>query len=153
MFAILKSEANSHTIKVYKLREEVTYMNPKQFLLVGGVVLLLLGVLGLVLPGGQLLGTDWYLTMGENVAHLVLGVVAVAASFVLDAKMQKMLTTVVGVVALFFGVYGFMVAGVPALNTFGLANLETPYDNVLHLAVGAWAFYAAYASDKVTGAK
>lgn len=123
-------------------------MNPKQFLMVGGVVLLLLGVLGYVLPGGQLLGMDWYLTMGENVAHLVLGVVAVAASYMLDSKMQKMLVVVVGAVAVFFGVYGFMVAGVPPLNTFGLANLETPYDNILHLAVGAWAFYAAYAGGK-----
>lgn len=128
-------------------------MNPKQFLLVGGIVLLLLGVLGYVLPGGQILGMDWYLTPGENIAHLVLGVVAVAAAFVLTAQLQKLLVVIVGVVAVFFGVYGFMVASVPPLNTFGLANLETPYDNVLHLAVGAWAFYAAYAGAKMMGAK
>jgi len=141
-------------ISVCTLWEEVTYkMNPKQFLVVGGAVLLLLGVLGLILPGGQILGSDWYLTMGENVAHLVLGVVALAAAYTLDAKLQKMLVTVVGVVAVFFGVYGFMVAGQPALNTFGVANLETPYDNILHLAVGAWAFYAAYAGGKTIGAK
>ncbi len=118
-------------------------MNPRQFLLVGGVVLLVLGVLGMVLPGGQLLGSAWYLTAGENVAHLVLGVVALASVYMLNADMQKTLGWVVAAVALFFGVYGFVVAGVPPLNTFGVANLETPYDNVLHLAVGVWAVLAA----------
>lgn len=118
-------------------------MNPKQFLMIGGIVLLVLGVLGYVLPGGQILGDSWYLTPGENVAHLVLGVVALGASYMADAKTQKLLTQVVAVVALFFGVWGFLVGGNPAPNTFGLANLETPLDHLLHLVVGVWAGYAA----------
>ena len=122
-------------------------MNPKQFLTIGGVILLLLGIVGLVLPGGQLLGNSWYLTTGENVAHLVLGGVALAAVFVPGltsalAPYYKYIVLLVGVVALFFGLYGFLVASVPPLNTFGLANLENPYDNILHLVVGAWAFWA-----------
>lgn len=121
-------------------------MNPRQFLLIGGVVLVILAVLGYVLPGGQLLGETWYLTAGENTAHLVLGVVALIAAYTLSASMQKTLVLLVGAIAIFFGVYGFMVAGVPPHNTFGLANLETPYDNILHLAVGAWALYAAMMS-------
>ncbi|HKZ86058.1 MAG TPA: hypothetical protein VJ793_20680 [Anaerolineae bacterium] len=28
-------------------------------------------------------------------------------------------------------------------NTFGVANLESPADNLLHLVVGIWALYAA----------
>ena len=119
-------------------------MNSKQFLMVGGIILLVLGVLGLVLPSGQILGDSWYLTPGENMAHLVLGVVALAAAYMADAKTQKMLTQVVAVVALFFGVYGFVVGGNPPLNTFGLANLETPYDHLLHLVVGAWAGYVGW---------
>lgn len=121
-------------------------MNPKQFLMVGGSVLLLLGVLGYVLPGGQIIGGTWFLTTGENIAHLVLGLVALVAAYTLDAKMQKMLTQVVAVVALFFGVYGFFVSNVPPMNTFGTVNLETPYDNVLHLVVGAWAAYVGWIS-------
>jgi hypothetical protein len=41
-------------------------------------------------------------------------------------------------------VYGFLQAGQPVPNTFGLANLENPADNLLHLVVGAWALYAAW---------
>jgi hypothetical protein len=79
------------------------------------------------------------------VAHIGLGVVAIAASFLLtDPSMQKWLVAVVGVVSLFFGVYGFVVASQPDPNTFGLANLESPADNLLHLVVGAWALYAAF---------
>lgn len=128
-------------------------MNPKQFLMIGGVVLLLLGLLGFVLPEGKILGDAWFLTMGENMAHLVLGAVALLAIYTLEAEMQKWLVIVVGAVALFFGLYGFMLPAYPPLNTFGLANLETPYDNVLHLAVGAWAFYAAFADKMMASEK
>ena len=34
-------------------------------------------------------------------------------------------------------------SGSPVPNTFGVANLESPFDNVLHLAVGVWALAAA----------
>ena len=126
-------------------------MSPKQFLMAGGIILLVLGVLGYVLPGGQIFGDAWYLTMGENVAHLVLGVVALGASYFADAKSQKLLVRVVAVVALFFGLYGFVVASNPPLNTFGLANLENPFDNVLHLIVGAWAGYVGWMGKNLAG--
>src|SRR5439155_2800321 len=78
-----------------------------------------------------------YLDAGENVAHTVLGVVAIAAAFLLrDASLQKWLVVVVGIVARFFGVYGFIVAGNTPPNTFGVSNLESPADDVLHLVVG-----------------
>lgn len=107
-------------------------------------MLLLLGVLGNILPEGQILGDSWYLTSGENVAHLVLGIVALAAAYQASASQQKMLTQVVAIIALFFGIFGFFVSGNVAPNTFGLANLENPYDNLLHLLVGAWAAYVAW---------
>jgi len=120
-------------------------MNPKQFLQFGGVILVVLGVVGL-LPVFTRENTPWfYLDTGENVAHIGLGVVAIAAAYLLtDPAMQKWLVAIVGVVALFFGIYGFVVSGQPAPNTFGLANLESPADNLLHLVVGAWALFAAF---------
>jgi len=120
-------------------------MNPKQFLQIGGAILVVLGVVGL-LPVFTKENTPWfYLDTGENVAHIVLGVVAIAAAYLLtDANLQKWLVVVVGVVALFFGVYGFVVAGAAEPNTFGISNLESPADNILHLVVGAWALYAAF---------
>ena len=51
--------------------------------------------------------------------------------------MEKMLTQLVGVLALFFGVYNFF------SESFYGANLESPADLILHLAVGIWALWAA----------
>ena len=119
-------------------------MNPKQFLLVGGIILLLLGIVGYagVFSDAK---SAFYLDAGENIAHTVLGIVAIAASYLLkDANLQKWLVVVVGVVALFFGVYGFIVAGNASPNTFGVSNLESPADDILHLVVGIWALYAAF---------
>jgi uncharacterized protein DUF4383 len=128
-------------------------MNPKQFLQFGGAILVILGVVGL-LPVFTKTNTPWFwLDTGENVAHIVLGVVAIAAAYLLkDANLQKWLVAVVGVVALFFGVYGFVVAGAPEPNTFAISNLESPADNLLHLVVGAWALYAAFMGRQVTSA-
>ncbi|MBI3742378.1 MAG: hypothetical protein HY257_11585 [Chloroflexi bacterium] len=121
----------------------------KGFLTLGGVILLLLAVLGFV---GFSIGETLWFDNAENVAHLVLGVVAVAAVYVLPENLLKPLVVVVGVVALFFGLYGFVLpAGAMAAagkaatyNTFGVANLESPVDNVLHLVVGVWALYVAF---------
>ena len=75
----------------------------------------------------------------------MLGIIAIAAAFVIsDGTLQKWLVAVVGVTALFFAVYGFMVAGNAPPNTFGISNLESPADDVLHLVVGIWALAAAF---------
>ena len=118
-------------------------MNPKQFLMWGGWVLLVLGVLGFVWPGQQLYPT-FYFDSAENWAHLVLGLVALAAAYWLkDAKQQKWLVGAVGVIALYFGIWGFVVGSNPEPNYYGVTNLET-LDNLLHLVVGVWALWAAF---------
>ena len=120
-------------------------MNPKQFLQIGGAILLVLGIAGAVGIFSKT-NTPWFwLDNGENVAHIVLGVVALAAAYLLkDATAQKWLVPVVGITALFFAVYGFMVAGNTPPNTFGISNLESPADDILHLVVGIWALAAAF---------
>jgi hypothetical protein len=122
---------------------------PKGFLTVGGAVLLLVGLLGFVILKDPALGFFW-LDSSENIAHTVLGIVALAAVFVPGlnvalAPYYRWIVILVGVIALFFGVYGFLLApGSPASpNTFGLANLELG-DNLLHLVIAAWAFLAAF---------
>lgn len=121
-------------------------MNPKQFLLAGGVVLLLLAILGFVggTDMGGPIGTSLWLTPGENYAHLVLGIVAIIAAYVLGASARKWLTVVVGLIALYYGVIGFTLPETvpPAYNYGWSANLET-LDNLVHLVVAAWAFFAA----------
>jgi hypothetical protein len=119
-------------------------VNPKQFLLIGGIVLLALGIVGFL---GVFSDTKsaFYLDTGENVAHTGLGIIAIAASFVIpEGSAQKWLVAAVGILALFFGVYGFLVAGNTPPNTFGISNLESPADDILHLVVAIWALAAAF---------
>ena len=127
---------------------------PRGFLIVGGAVLLLLGIIGFL---GIFTLNVFYLTAGENVAHVGLGAIALAAVYVpgLNDTLRpyyRWIVILVGLIALFFGVYGFIVpAGNPpaTLNTFGLANLEI-LDNLIHLVVAAWAFAASLLSERMT---
>lgn len=126
-----------------------TIMTPKGFLTYGGAVLLLLGLIGFFALNDAAATPAFWLDSGENVAHVGLGVIALAIVFVpglntMFAPYYRWIVILLGIVALFFGVYGFVVAGNPAPNTFGLANLESPADNILHLVVGAWALYSAW---------
>ena len=124
------------------------YLSVNYFLAVGGTTLLALGVLGLITWSGGILKENsvFYLDDGENVAHIVLGAVALLLVGTMRSQTQllKWVVVLVGLVALFFGIYGFSVAGKDIPNTFGLANLENPLDNLLHLVVGAWALLAAF---------
>jgi len=124
-------------------------LTPKGFLTYGGAILLLLGILGFVALSSATAYPSFYLDGGENVAHTGLGIIALAIVFVpgLNTMFEpyyRWIVILLGIVALFFAVYGFVVSGNPAPNTFGLANLENPFDNILHLVVGVWALYAAW---------
>ena len=124
-------------------------LTPKGFLTYGGAILLLLGILGFVALSDANAYPSFYLDSGENIAHTALGIIALAIVFVpgLNTMFEpyyRWIVILLGIVALFFAVYGFVVSGNTAPNTFGLANLENPFDNVLHLVVGAWALYAAW---------
>ena len=117
-------------------------MNPKQFLLVGGAVLVLVGILGLVgvigpTPDKSIFGATWWFDSAENWAHLVLGIVGVLAAFVLPASLQKSLVLLLGIVGVLVGLYS-LVIGAQFLG----ANLENPADTILHIVVGAWALWA-----------
>jgi hypothetical protein len=126
---------------------------PKGFLMVGGLVLLVLGLIGFVFLKGSAtesaLGSFFWLDNSENYAHLALGIVALAAVYVPGlnsalAPYYRWIVILVGLIALFFGVYGFIANDpTPNANTFGLTNLELG-DNLLHLIVAAWAFAAAF---------
>lgn len=121
-------------------------LTPKGFLQVGGIVLIVVGILGFFLIGPSesqsIFGSAWYFDPVENWAHLILGIIAVGAAYMLtDANSQKWLTILVGIVALLVGLIGFILPSAPP-NFLG-ANLENPLDNILHLVVGAWAIWAA----------
>lgn len=122
-------------------------MNPKKFLLIGGVILVLIGLagfLGIIGPTAEQslfnkLGLNWWFDGPENWAHLVLGIVAILAAFILPSGMQKPLVLVLGVVGVLVGLY----SAAYGTNLLG-ANLENPADTLLHLLVGAWALWAGW---------
>lgn len=130
---------------------EVELVYPRLFLTVGGAVLLLLGVVGYLNVFTESGSPSFWLDGGENLAHTVLGVVALAAVFVpgLNTALAPYYRAIVGlvaVIALFFAVYGFLQAAGSEMhpNTFGISNLENPADNLLHLVVGIVALAAIY---------
>ncbi|MBI4133282.1 hypothetical protein HY478_01580 [Candidatus Uhrbacteria bacterium] len=117
-------------------------MNPRQFLLIGGIVLALVGVLGFIgaigpTTGESIFGSAWWFDNAENWAHLVLGVVALVL-LATPASVQKPIVALLGIVGLFFAVYNLF------STSFLGANLERPADLILHLVVGVWALYAAF---------
>lgn len=126
-------------------------MNPKQFLLIGGIVLVLVGILGMVkvigpTPDNSLFGVAWWFDNGENWAHLVLGVVALVAAYVLGANLQRPLVMVLGVVGVLIGLYSLF-----GYKMFLGANLENPLDSLLHLAVAGWALWASWRKPSMGG--
>lgn len=127
-------------------------LTPRGFLISGGAVLLVLGILGFFVLNNPTLSFFW-LDTSENVAHIALGAVALAAVYVpgLNDTLRpyyRWIVILVGIIALFFGVYGFIVTGdASGKNTFGLSNLELG-DNLLHLVVAVWAFAAAYMTSR-----
>lgn len=117
-------------------------MNPKQFLQIGGVILILLGILGFLKPdlAGDFLSFD----ATENWAHISLGVVAIVLAPQSMGQMKKWIVVLIGLIAIIVGCLGFMVNNNPSPNFYGVANLENPVENVLHLVIGIWALVAAF---------
>lgn len=125
-------------------------MNPKQFLMIGGAVLVLVGILGFVgvigpTPEASLFKDAWWFDQAENWAHTVLGIVGLIAAFALPAAARKGLALLLGVVGVGFGVYNLF------STSFLGANLENPADTILHFAVGVWALVAGMMPEQSAG--
>ena len=122
-------------------------LTPRGFLRVGGTILLVLGWLGYLLypfTGGALLGDALWFDNGENFAHAALGVLALVFAADLNRDWQRWITALLGLIALLTGIYGFTLpAGMMDAMNLGVANLENPMDNLVHLVVGVWALWAA----------
>lgn len=113
-------------------------MTPKQFLQIGGIVLVVVAILGFTgvlgpTPDKSIFGPGWWFDNGENWAHVVIGIVALAAAYILGAEAQRPLVITVGVIGVAVGLYSIF------QPTLLGANLENPADTILHLLIGIWA--------------
>lgn len=125
--------------------------NSTGFLKYGGIILLVVAVVGFA---GVLNSFSFFsLDTGENYAHLVLGIVGVAVGFGINNHgLHRLLTIALLVTAAFFTVVGLFLPDGGALangafakpNFFGLANLESPADSLLHLVVALYAGLALW---------
>jgi len=118
-------------------------MNPKQFLVIGGIVLLLVGVIGFFgiigpTPEQSIFGDAWWFDNGENWAHTILGVVALILAFAAPAMVQKWVVVLLGIIGVVIGIYSIFT------SSFLGANLENPADSILHLVIGIWALLAGF---------
>ena len=128
-------------------------LSPTNVLKLGGAVLLALGIIGVTGITNSI--SFFNLDAGENVAHLVLGVVGLGAGFgIKNTELHRWLVAFIALSGLATGIYGFTLAPGDFMhpNFFGLANLENPADNLLHLVVGIWAAAAAYVNKQPTEA-
>ena len=116
-------------------------MNSKQFLQIGGMVLVLIAILGFsgIIGPTEMespFGATWYFDNAENSAHLVIGIAALIFGFgVKNAMLQKNITILVGVLGILFAVYNIF------SENFMSATLQNPADMILHLVIGVFALW------------
>lgn len=115
----------------------------------GGVVLIVLGLVGFT--GVTNSFQPFFLTAGENIAHVVLGIVGLAVAYgIKDPRVHRGLVAVLAITGFAFGIWGFLLPSgmLPEAltngNFYGLADLENPLDNALHIVVGIWATVAYF---------
>lgn len=114
---------------------------PKQFLQLGGTIFVLIGIMGFTgvlgpTANDSLFGSWWWFDGTENWTYLMLGIIALGASFILSPTGQRILAGALGAMAILVAAWGFI-----DQTIFG-ATLQIP-DMVLLLALGVWALFAA----------
>jgi len=118
-------------------------MNPKYFLSVAGVILIVVGVLGLVggiigpTPGDSLFGSIWYFNSVEIWAHLAVGIFALFCAFLLSQRIQEFICVVFGIMLIVLGFY-ILLGNYDLLG----AHFEHPADTFFNFIFGVWAIMA-----------
>ena len=108
-------------------------MNPKNFHLVGGIVLALVGLLGLLGALTSVFGDMSYLV------YLIVGIIAMIGSFVFPMGLQKIVAFLIGIIAIILGLYNLLLSG----DTFLGMSLGNSVAAVFDLIVGIWALLSA----------
>lgn len=117
-------------------------LSARTIALVFGVVYLLVGLLGFVLPGPNLLGIFAVDTL-HNIVHLLLGILGIGAAY---TGMSRLYCQVVGVVLILLGVLGFVLVPGDGM-LLGILHLNVA-DHLLHLVTGAILAYFGFVAQR-----
>lgn len=125
-------------------------MNPRQFLIITGVIFFIIGILGYIGVIGpiavkSIFHTYWYFDNAENMADTLIGMICLFAVYAFPPLWQKYLVIILGIIGVITALYGWVISQ----TLFG-ASLENPTDNIFHLVFGIWALYASLMNSKLT---
>jgi hypothetical protein len=119
-------------------------MQYKKFLNWAGILLLSAAILGFFGLGptsnASALGDVMYFDNNQSLIHLVLALIALAATRFNYEPLHRYLTAALGVMAISVTAYSFYRVGAPSPNLF-VANIETPWESLLYLGFGLWALW------------
>ena len=113
-------------------------MNFQDFLKWGGIALIGVGILGVILPGGKLIGNNWYFTSAENWGHLIAGSILLFVWHFDSSALNRKTIFATVAVAFYFVLAGFLVRDLTSPNYYNVANFEYPWDELLHLVFVIW---------------
>lgn len=116
---------------------------PNRFLKALGLILLLVSISGLIGVLGpnssqSVLSNSWWLDSHEIMWSGIIGFFVLLSAFFFPPLWQRYLAVVIGLAALFIGLYSFL-----SPVFFGV-HIEVPVEMIAVLAIGAWGLYAVY---------
>jgi hypothetical protein len=117
-------------------------VRPRQFLLLGGTVLVVIGLAGAAgLLGSISRASVFNPPYWINWVHLTFGVVVLAIAFAGRRTLQNAITLTAGIMGSTLGLSGLLL-GPYAANRYNMPELADPSDHLAHLTVGVLALWA-----------
>ncbi len=116
-------------------------MNPKKFLTIGGIILLVIGVLGIVGLLGSISSAGFFHPpYWINWFHLFLGILVLTVSFLHAHKLQVGVTLFATIILMTIGILG-LVFGPYIASRYNIPELADPSDHIVHLGIGLLALW------------
>lgn len=125
-------------------------ITPRNALRLTSLGVFIVGLFSFIFPNGVLpiLGGVWWFDVFEGYFHFTVSASTLIASLILSDRQARWFLLIIGIGAVIVGLYGFLLSGGPVgtFNTFGVANLENPADNLFHFVGGILALAVVYIS-------
>jgi hypothetical protein len=123
----------------------------KLYAQVTGIVFLLVGIIGFVMP--TIVPGFLHVSTTHSIVHVVLGLIGLYVGFMnTETKMMTMYAQVFGVVYVLLAVIGF--ASPTILENLGVFTAGQPAlgGNVVHVLIGVWGLWTGFAAPKTAAA-